>query len=864
MRTNGIITTLAASISMIAFAAPAQAQQRPFDIPAGSLKSALDSYGRQSGRPVIYRSDEVRGATSNGFKGSATPDAALEGILAGSGFRSQAGAGASVAIVRNVPLSSAVTREGEAGGRPDTPEDADQITVTGSRIRGAQVTSQVIVQTQQNAREQGQNTLTDIINNIPQNFGGGTNPGINIANVPESRGSGLGGGAALNLRGLGSDATLTLLNGHRLTYGAANQGIDVSAIPFLALDRIEIVADGSSALYGSDAVGGVANVILKRDYDGIATNARFSASTDGGNEQQQYGAIAGMKWSDGGFMATYEFERRTPIEARQRDYAAIPARGLDLYPAQKRHSMVVAGHQKLLAGVSLRIDALYNHRDTLSRMPLGTAGDPQINGQFYRYKTETVSVSPSVLIEIGNDWAASAIGSYGRENLQYGTDLMRNGVSTPLSRACYCNTSKSFELNADGPLFQLPGGKARLAVGAGYRSNGFHAFRTLGTPQDIKADQDVYFGFGEISLPVISPANNVAFVDRLNLSAAMRYERYNDYDVATPKFGLIYAPSPDLELRGSWGKSFKAPTLYQQFSVPFIYLDPPSYYNVSTYPADAAILSINGGNPSLRPERATNWTASIVLHPRVMPGLEVEANYFNVRYRDRVTYPITFARQALTNSEYARYVNFAPTVQQAREAEALTSLFYNYTSFPFDPAKVGAIIDNRSTNVAQQNVQGLDLGLRYVHNLYDAGTLNLSINASYVEIQQRLNALAPFVKLAGTAFSPPQFRLRGGVTWKNDSTSVSTFVNHQDSVDDARATQVIPGRPFTTIDLAVRHEVHSGPRIFRGLEMIFSMTNLLNAKPPLLVTTQLNQAPYDSTNYSPFGRVIGVNLIKKW
>src|SRR3546814_1212331 len=84
--------------------------------------------------------------------------------------------------------------------------------------------------------------------------------------------------STLNLRGLGPDATLTLINGHRIAYDGAFQGVDISAIPLAALDRLEIVADGASALYGSDAVGGVANIILRRDFDGIWSSARISGT----------------------------------------------------------------------------------------------------------------------------------------------------------------------------------------------------------------------------------------------------------------------------------------------------------------------------------------------------------------------------------------------------------------------------------------------------------------------------------------------------------------------------------------------------------------------------------------------------------
>src|SRR3546814_5076716 len=74
-------------------------------------------------------------------------------------------------------------------------------------------------------------------------------------------------------------------------YDGAFQGVDISAIPLAALDRLEIVADGASALYGSDAVGDVANIILRRDFDGIWSSARISGTTEGGNFQQQYGLV---------------------------------------------------------------------------------------------------------------------------------------------------------------------------------------------------------------------------------------------------------------------------------------------------------------------------------------------------------------------------------------------------------------------------------------------------------------------------------------------------------------------------------------------------------------------------------------------
>src|SRR3546814_3559474 len=113
---------------------------------------------------------------------------------------------------------------------------------------------------------------------LPQNFGGGQNPGVGIGAI----GGGLTnrnvtGGSAVNLRGLGPDATLTLLNGHRISFGGLAQGVDISTIPTDVVERVEIVPDGASALYGSDAVAGVVNVIFRRSLDGLSIRTRLGA-----------------------------------------------------------------------------------------------------------------------------------------------------------------------------------------------------------------------------------------------------------------------------------------------------------------------------------------------------------------------------------------------------------------------------------------------------------------------------------------------------------------------------------------------------------------------------------------------------------
>src|SRR5690348_14607978 len=194
-------------------------------------------------------------------------------------------------------------------GTSTTPATTDlpAVTVTGTRIRGGDTPSPVITIGSEQIQQEGFTDLGELIRSVPQNFSGGQNPGVTVGAIQgDPSNQNVTGGSGLNLRGLGPDATLTLLNGRRLSYGGFSQAVDISAIPVEAVERVEIVPDGASAIYGSDAVGGVANVILKRDFDGVTVGARYGGATDGGLITHEYNATAGTAWASGGLIATFK------------------------------------------------------------------------------------------------------------------------------------------------------------------------------------------------------------------------------------------------------------------------------------------------------------------------------------------------------------------------------------------------------------------------------------------------------------------------------------------------------------------------------------------------------------------------------
>ena len=834
-------------------AAPPPEARTVYNLPRQPLGTALRAVGAQSGQEIMFSADAVAGRIAEPLVGSFSANEAIVHLLLGSELLAEFRDGVFYVRGRAVPPDVISER----------PADIGDIVVTGSRIRDAPIASSTISLSREDMKNAGYATVADAMRTIPQNFGGGQNPGIG-SSVPVASGVNTGGASTLNLRGLGSGATLTLLNGHRLAYNVTNPAVDISSIPLEAVDRIEIVADGASALYGSDAVAGVANIILKRDYAGVTTLARLGASTDGGNFQQQYSLVAGTVWGSGGLIAAGDFERDSEVRAGQRSYAAAQSPELTLYPFQKHHSGLISGHQALASNLELSVDTLYNHRAGHRATPFLTSGDFRQSGVYSLYRSTSFAVAPALTLAAMNDWKLVLAGMVGGDRTHYGLDNYAGGNVFFQARGCYCNKAQSAELAIDGTLITLPGGPLKLAAGAGYRNNDFHGVRSKGAPQNIRASQNSYYGYGELSIPVIGSAQSIPFIDRLILSGAVRYENYPHVDrVATPKLGVIYAPSSNFEFKGSWGKSFKAPSLWEQYQAQIAYIEPASDFGAVGLPATASAILLEGGNNALKPERATSWSTTLAVHPEAIGRLRAEFTYFSVRYRDRIAAPITFETTALADDILEDVITLAPSDSTKAAALSSAASINNLLDGPYQPADVVAIIDNRNHNVARQRVTGIDAFIDYTFDIA-GGSLSLTANAAYLRSRQQLNAQQPVVALAGTIFNPPHVRARGGLTWSSRTLTLSSFANYTGGVRDVRQTPSIRIGSLTSLDATARYAIATAQGPLSGIDLILSVQNVFNAKPPMIRSNFAFTEPYDSTNYTPFGRFISFAIAKHW
>jgi len=839
----------AAAIHAVASPMPAFAEQRPrmaVDLPAQSLGASIRALAVQSGTIVLADDQEVADKRAAALHGVYTLDQALAALLAGSGL-----------VAERAGKSYVIRPNGAAGAGSATKE----IVVTGTQIRGVRSASSLIVLNQQTLRDSGYADLGEVARSLPQSFGGGQNPALGL-NVPQSIGANVSGASTVNLRGLGSDATLTILNGHRMPYDGAFQGVDISAIPLAAVERMEVVADGASAIYGSDAVGGVVNVILRQDYEGLSTRARIGTATQGGDFQQLYGAMTGTRWNGGGGFLAYEFNDNTEINSSDRR-STRERPNLTLVPQSRRQAVVAHLHQDVGEKLTFEFDGLYNHRRIALAYPINEESDLSVSRTEQFARSYSLALAGAAHLELGS-WRLSATATYGQgRNRVRGDSYYGDSLAFSFANR-YVNRTKTAELSAEGPILQMPGGAARLAAGLGLRNNDFVNFRGADDIGNIDLAQHSRYLFAEVNIPVVAPSMDLPLVHRLALSGALRHERYRDLEaVTTPKLGLIYAPSEMLDIRASWGKSFRAPSFYDQYGLQQALLYPVTRFGGQGFPPNATALYITGGNRSVKPERATSWSATMALHPPAIDGASLEVSYFQTRYVDRIVNPILLTAQALSNPAYAPLVTYSPSVSQLEAALADANVFTNLTPGAYQPGTVAAFIDGRNVNAGRQKIRGLDVQARY-KTMLGTGTASFDLGATYLESKQWLSPAQPVEVLAGRLFNPPHWRARASATWATGGLRLIATGNFTGGVTDTRDDPSDHLRGMTTLDLGARYNWGNARGPLKGLDLGIYVTNVFDQMPATLATTLYYETPYDSTNYSAVGRFIAFEVSKSW
>ncbi|MBN6152117.1 TonB-dependent receptor [Xanthomonas sp. AmX2] len=222
---------------------------------------------------------------------------------------------ASIAIA----LTPALAGAQETAATDSNPTNLDRIEVTGSRIRQASSeTAQPVIALQRaDIEKQGFTSVADIV----QNLAATGSPAISRADALSS-GEEVGG-QYVDLRNLGPQRTLVLLDGKRM--GVSSGGYtDLASIPTSMVERVEVLTDGASAIYGSDAIAGVINVITRKNFDGLEASAYVGQYGQGDGHKETYNFVYGTTTDRGSLTLGAEYSKEDPVYAKDRDYSASP------------------------------------------------------------------------------------------------------------------------------------------------------------------------------------------------------------------------------------------------------------------------------------------------------------------------------------------------------------------------------------------------------------------------------------------------------------------------------------------------------------------------------------------------------------
>lgn len=844
-----------------------------FNIPGQSLADALAAWSRQSGLQVLRRDDgtdfETRAVT-----GKLSPAEALERMLSTTGLTYEFinDRTVRVAPARAQPLETQGARNSDTASTGV--QEILEVLVTGTHIRGTEnPTAPLIVMDREFIDASGATNTVRLIESLPQNFAlvnqsaaGGTLSGNSLSQVQ---------GASINLRGMGEGTTLTLVNGRRMPLGYEGSAVNIAALPMSALDRVEVLTDGASALYGSDAVGGVVNFVFRQDFDGAETAALYGHADD--VDELRLSQTFGRSWQSGNFVASAEHYARDMLLASDRGFGVgrrsdVPS----LLPEEDNYGLTLFGRQDLTANLNAFLDVIYTNRDSFNRSRQLT---PTSSATVYIDNTQ-LSAASGIGWDIGRQWRADF-------SIGYGEDDLDVHIVDPLSaanadiRSPIEFTSTAFDVKADGPIFDLPGGPVRIAIGGHWREEEListaiqrNATGAIVAAPNFDKSREVGSLFAEASIPIVDTANAMPLLRALSLSLAARYDDYSDFGSSVdPRLGIAWTPMEGLKFRGSWGTSYLAPKM-KDYDLAFNSATAVNGYVLAN---GLNVLVINGNAPeSLRAQDAKNYTLGVDWTPERLPGVTLAANYYDIDYRNKIETLNVEPAVILGNpTAYGELVVLDPTVQQVNEYIAygtrggrpFAAFNPNFTPNPnFDPATVQAIFDTRRRNVGVVETKGVDLSAAWSFAV-GGGQMRLGFDGTYIiEILKQLTATSTSVDQLDTYGNPTRLRLRASINYRLGGWSFNGFVHRRNSYTDNRVVPFEEIDAYTTVDVNAGYRFASGSGVLADASITLGAINVFDRDPPAARIRSLGfyDLGFDAANASPLGRQVSLGLSKRW
>lgn len=719
--------------------------------------------------------------------------------------------------------------------------DAEAVIVTGTRSsskRAYQSLSPIDVVSAADLRRTGGTDVRDaLVRTIPS------------ISRQTSTGNADSGGLtdAIRLRGLNPDDVLVLVDGKR-RHTTANiyidpglqQGstpVDLDMIPMSAIDHIEVLRDGAAAQYGSDAVAGVVNIILKKSDHGSNAQVQVGQTYAGDGMNVDVGVDQGARLGRDGYLhISGDFRHQQHIDRGADDARTGTHSNLAFAePESTRESLAIEAGEQVTSGIELYGNLTYAHRhgEVFENYRLPSVLPEVFPGGFT--PTETIEE---------NDYQAT-VGLRGDDlfgfkwdlSTAYGSDVDNVGIYNSANVDLYHATgftptkfnvinysngqwTNNLDLSRDInlPILRHP---VHLAFGAEHRYENYK----LGA-----GEPGTYYGSGTQSLVGLRPGDagnhsrdvyagyvdlETKVTDKLDIDLAGRYESYTDAgSIETGKLSARYDFTPRLAVRATISNGFRAPTLAEE-----------NYTNIAVSPTYAtgqvAVNSVAAralGARPLKPERSTNLDAGIVAEP--VHNLHVAVDVYQIDIRDRIIEGGTY-----------------------KGPDALAALESQGISLPanLDPNTVGAQFFQ---NGASTRTQGLDLTANYPTSLGRFGHVvwNGAIDLNRTTIRhisddQNGNPLLNAQDVGYLTTASPRSKIILSAFWKLGRYDATLRETRWGQVKDQMTYQEGPNYqsnsvfyPFTAKPRFIT-DLELGVQITPGVHFAIGANNLLNTHP---------------------------------
>jgi iron complex outermembrane receptor protein len=426
---------------------------------------------------------------------------------------------------------------------------------------------------------------------------------------------------------------------------------------------------------------------------------------------------------------------------------------------------------------------------------------------------------------------------------------------------------KTLVAGVDGPLFSLPAGAVRTAVGVEARreSSDAYAFNTANSRTSTvpvitgsSVSRTIKAVYGELLVPLFGAKNRLPLLNQLDISLAGRWEKYSDFGTTNnPKVGVNWKPVNDIVLHASYGTSFRAPSLSES--------NPRSsgagiYTGQTIVPGRGLVSTVTlaGGNADLEPEKARTKSFGIDLAPASMPGFKAGLTYFDIVYDNQVVEGFGLQGNYLLDPvTYAKYVAYPgaanyESLKNLIETSGFTSPgTINYTSV--------AVIDARKTNTAAVKVDGLDLQLSNVWRLENGSTFTVRGNVThYLKYDEAPNGKS-YIDRNNVIAYPARNSGRISGTWRLGGWSAQMSANYTNGYINNLSTLMPAIASYTTVDTDLAYTFESDG-LMDGMRLSLNVRNLFDKAPPVADFG----TGYDPSKASALGRVVAVTVNKSW